>query len=83
MLLLHLVLNKSTGRSRREAYKHDFILSMLLTGEIEFGDVSSPESPNLDVILQSLSIKSGTVVEKLQTTLGEACSSITAPCFVG
>lgn len=35
---------------------------MLLTGEIEFGDVSSPESPNLDVIPQSLSIKSGTVV---------------------
>lgn len=38
VLLLHLTLNKSS----RDAYKHVFILPMLLTEEMDFGDLMSP-----------------------------------------
>lgn len=60
------------------------ILSMLLTREMEFGDVMSfLRSLNLDVILQSLSIKSGLSAEKIQSCLGQPWSSVIAPCFAG
>lgn len=72
------------GRSHREKNKHDFILSTLLTSEIEFGHIMSfLQSLNLCVILQSLSIKSRLTAENIQGCLGQPWSSVTAPHFAG